>query len=56
MPLTLNWKLLKKIKNFQKRLAKTKPAMALLSGAFTGNDKTKIWQDFHFKYTSRFSK
>ena len=56
MPLTLNWKLLKKIKNFQKRLAKTKPDMAFLSGAFTGNDKTKIWQDFHFKYTSRFSK
>ena len=47
MPLTLNWKLLKKIKNFQKRLAKTKPDMAFLSGAFTGNDKTKIWQDFH---------
>ena len=56
MPLTLNWKLLKKIKNFQKRLAKTKPDMAFLSGAFKGNDKTKIWQDFHFKYTSRFSK
>ena len=56
MPLTLNWKLLKKIKNFQKRLAKTKPDMAFLSGAFTGNYKNKIWQDFHFEYTSRFSK
>ena len=30
--------------------------MAFLSGAFTGNDKTKIWQDFHFKYTSHLSK
>ena len=46
MPLTLNWKLLKKIKNFQKRLAKTKPDMAFLSGAFTGNDKTKIGKFF----------
>ena len=43
MPLILNWKLLKKINNFQKRLAKTKPDMALLSGAFTGNNKTKNW-------------
>ena len=56
MPLTLNWKLLKKIKNFQKRLAKTKPDMAFLSGVFTGYDKTKNWYDFHFKYTSHLSK
>ena len=56
MPLTPNWELLEKNKNFKKRLAKTKPDMAFLSGAFTGNDKTIIWQDFHFKYTSRFSK
>ena len=46
MPLILNWKLLKKIKNFQKRLAKTKPDMAFLSGAFTGNDKIKIGKIF----------
>ena len=43
MPLTLNWKLLKKIKNIQKRLAKTNPDMAFLSEAFTGNNKTKNW-------------
>ena len=43
MPLTLNWKLLIKIKNFQKRLAKTKPDMAFLSKAFKENDKTKNW-------------
>ena len=46
MPLILNWKLLKKIKIFQKRLAKTKPDMAFLSGAFTGNDKTKFGKIF----------
>ena len=43
MPLTLKWKLLEKIKNFQKRLAKTKPDMAFICGEFTGNDKTKNW-------------
>ena len=43
MPLTLNCKLLKNKKIFQKRLAKTKPDMAFLSEAFTGNDKTKNW-------------
>ena len=46
MPLTLNWKLLKKIKNFQKRLAKTKPDMAFLSGALREMIKLKIGKIF----------
>ncbi len=43
MPFDSKLEITKKIKNFQKRLAKTKPDMAFLSGAFTGNDKTKNW-------------